>query len=95
MLLLSFMKGAAGYRVLNSPILIDSEVEAALLVLAGKCCSWHTHHCKKCGVSERPRGAMFSCFHCNLYCYHGNGKILLPWGSYPGASSYTTYFTVM
>ena len=36
--------------------------------------------CKKCGVSEHPRGTIFSCFHGNLYCYHGNRKILLPWG---------------
>ena len=36
-----------------------------------------TLHCKKCGVSEHPRGA---CFHGNPYCYHGNSKILLPWG---------------
>ena len=37
-------------------------------------------HCKKCGVTEHPRGAIFYCFHCNPYCYHGNSKILLPWG---------------
>ena len=35
---------------------------------------------KKCCVSECPRGAIFSCFHGNPYCYHGNRKILLPWG---------------
>ena len=35
-------------------------------------------HCKKCGVLECPRGAIFSCFHGNPYCYHGNRKILLP-----------------
>ena len=29
---------------------------------------------------KRPRGAIFSCFHGNPYCYHGNMKILLPWG---------------
>ena len=39
-----------------------------------------TLHCKKCGVSEHPRGAIFYCFHDNPYCYHGNSKILLPWG---------------
>ena len=37
-------------------------------------------HCKKRGVSEQPRGAIFYCFHGNPYCYHGNSKILLPWG---------------
>ena len=37
-------------------------------------------HCKKRGVSEHPRGAIFYCFHGNPYCYHGNSKILLPWG---------------
>ena len=35
-------------------------------------------HCKKCGVTEHPRGAIFYCFHGNPYCYHGNSKILLP-----------------
>ena len=41
----------------------------------------HLHvHCKKCGVTEHPRGAIFYCFHGNPYCYHGNRKILLPWG---------------
>ena len=37
-------------------------------------------HCKKCGVTERPRGAIFSCFHGNSIGYHGNMKILPPWG---------------
>ena len=37
-------------------------------------------HCKKRGVSEHSRGAIFYCFHGNPYCYHGNSKILLPWG---------------
>ena len=37
-------------------------------------------HCKKCGVLEHLRGAIFSCSHGNPYCYHGNRKILLPWG---------------
>ena len=37
-------------------------------------------HCKKCGVTECPRGAIFSCFHGNSMGYHGNMKILLPWG---------------
>ena len=37
-------------------------------------------HCKKCGVTERSRGAIFSCFHGNSVGYHGNKKILLPWG---------------
>ena len=36
--------------------------------------------CKKCGVTERPRGAIFSCFCGNSMGYHGNMKILLPWG---------------
>ena len=31
-------------------------------------------------VSEHPKGAIFSCFHGNPNCYHGNRKILLPWG---------------
>ena len=37
-------------------------------------------HCKKCGVTEHPKGAIFYCFHGNPYCYHGNSTILLPWG---------------
>ena len=37
-------------------------------------------HCKKHGVTEHPKGAIFYCFHGNPYCYHGNSKILLPWG---------------
>ena len=37
-------------------------------------------HCKKRGVTEHPRGAIFYCFHGNPCCYHGNSKILLPWG---------------
>ena len=37
-------------------------------------------HCKKRGVLEHPMGAIFYCFHGNLCCYHGNSKILLPWG---------------
>ena len=39
-----------------------------------------TYHCKKHGVSEHPRGAIFYCFYGNPYYYHGNNKILLPWG---------------
>ena len=37
-------------------------------------------HCKKRGVTEHPRGAIFYCFHGNSMGYHGNSKILLPWG---------------
>ena len=37
-------------------------------------------HCKKCGVTEHPRGAIFYCFRGNSMGYHGNSKILLPWG---------------
>ena len=42
-------------------------------------------HCKKRGVSEHPRGAIFYCFHGEQYftvsiVTHGNSKILLPWG---------------
>ena len=37
-------------------------------------------HCKKCGVTERLRGAIFSCFRGNSMGYHGNMKILLPLG---------------
>ena len=37
-------------------------------------------HCKKCGVTEHPKGAIFYCFHGNSMGYHGNSKILLPWG---------------
>ena len=37
-------------------------------------------HCKKCGVTECPRGAILSCFCGNSVGYHGNMKILLPWG---------------
>ena len=37
-------------------------------------------HCKKRGVTEHPKGAIFYCFHGNPYCYHGNSKILLLWG---------------
>ena len=40
-------------------------------------------HCKKCGVTEHPRGAIFSCFHGNSMGYHGNMKILV-----------TTFFAV-
>ena len=42
----------------------------------------HNYHCKKCSVTERPRGAIFSCFCGNSMGYHGNMKILLPgpWG---------------
>ena len=43
------------------------------------CCSYHTH-CKKRGVTEHPRGAIFYCFRGNSMGYHGNSKILLPWG---------------
>ena len=38
------------------------------------------HYAKKCGVTECPRGAIFSCFRGNSMGYHGNMKILLPWG---------------
>ena len=37
-------------------------------------------HCKKRGVTEHPRGAIFYCFHGNSMGYHRNSKILLPWG---------------
>ena len=37
-------------------------------------------HCKKRGVTGHPRGAIFYCFHGNSMGYHGNSKILLPWG---------------
>ena len=37
-------------------------------------------HCKKRGVTEHPRGAIFYCFRGNSMGYHGNSKILLPWG---------------
>ena len=37
-------------------------------------------HCKKRGVTEHPRGAIFHCFRGNSMGYHGNSKILLPWG---------------
>ena len=37
-------------------------------------------HCKKRGVTEHPRGAIFYCFRGNSIGYHGNSKILLPWG---------------
>ena len=37
-------------------------------------------HCKKRGVTEHPRGAIFYCFCGNSMGYHGNSKILLPWG---------------
>ena len=32
------------------------------------------------GVTEHPRGALFYCFRGNSMGYHGNMKILLPWG---------------
>ena len=35
---------------------------------------------QKCGVTEHPRGAIFYCFRGNSMGYHGNMKILLPWG---------------
>ena len=35
---------------------------------------------KKRGVTEHPRGAIFYCFRGNSMGYHGNSKILLPWG---------------
>ena len=39
------------------------------------------HTVKKRGVAGHPRGAIFYCFHGgNSMCYHGNSKILLPWG---------------
>ena len=34
-------------------------------------------HCKKRGVTEHPRGAIFYCFRGNSMGYHGNS---LPWG---------------
>ena len=37
-------------------------------------------HCKKRGVTEHPRGVIFYCFRGNSMSYHGNSKILLPWG---------------
>ena len=37
-------------------------------------------HCKKRSVTEHPRGAIFYCFRGNSMGYHGNSKILLPWG---------------
>ena len=37
-------------------------------------------HCKKRGVTEHPRGAIFYRFRGNSMGYHGNSKILLPWG---------------
>ena len=37
-------------------------------------------HSKKRGVTEHPRGAIFYCFRGNSIGYHGNSKILLPWG---------------
>ena len=37
-------------------------------------------HCKKRGVTEHPRGAIFYCFRGNSMGYHGNSKILLSWG---------------
>ena len=37
-------------------------------------------HCKKRGVTEHPRGAIFYCFHGNSMGNHGNSKIVLPWG---------------
>ena len=40
----------------------------------------NTNYCKKCGVTEHPRGAIFSCFRGNSMGYNGNMKILLPWG---------------
>ena len=39
-----------------------------------------TLHCKKRGVTEHPRGAIFYCFRGNSIGYHGNSKILLPRG---------------
>ena len=40
------------------------------------------YHCKKRGVTEHPRGAIFYYFrgNSNTMGYHGNSKILLPWG---------------
>ena len=41
----------------------------------------HTNtHYKKRGVTEHPRGAIFYCFRGNSMGFHGNSKILLPWG---------------
>ena len=37
-------------------------------------------HCKKRGVTEHPRGAIFYCFRGNSMGYHGNSIILLLWG---------------
>ena len=48
----------------------------SIIIIAHNYCS----HCKKRGVTEHPRGAIFYCFHGNPYCYHGNSIILLPWG---------------
>ena len=36
------------------------------------------YHCKKCGVTEHPRGAIFYCFHGNSMGY--NGKNIAPLG---------------
>ena len=42
--------------------------------------SLYQMHCKKRAVTEHPRGAIFYCFRGNSMDYHGNSKILLPWG---------------
>ena len=48
------------------------------------------YHCKKCGVTEHPRGAIFYCFRGNSMGFHGNSKILLLWGV-PIHSVFTVY----
>ena len=40
--------------------------------------SGHPNIRKKCGVTECPRGAIFSCFHGNSMGYHGNMKYCSP-----------------
>ena len=40
----------------------------------------NTYTVKKRGVTEHPRGAIFYGFRGNSMGYHGNNKILLPWG---------------
>ena len=52
-------------------------------VLCVMCVCVHVYcsvHCKKRGVTEHPRGAIFYCFRGNSMGYYGNSKILLPWG---------------
>ena len=78
------------FRISSSPMITEDSgdgfiqfqaiesVEADSKILKDGC--WVILHCKRHGVSEHPRGAIFYCFHGNPYCYHGNSKILLPWG---------------